>query len=481
MSNLPVLWVPPVTPPDPDERPPKRRGNRGVLVAAIAIVGLPLLAVAVHGTVWTPAEATDAVAESASAVQAVRPAATDATPLPKPLPLRVATGPSPETSGGNQPYIAGPLPPKAAPAPADRATPPMPSAAVPAPRTAIGPDGRPVRVIGIDRPSADMAQGEPPREIPERRTKDDTATAPATAATVVPAPVAPVVEPAPAVTAAPIAPATPRGSIEATRGDVAEPAAPPPSTRSAETPAVVKAAPETPVAAPAAPVSVPEAPIAETAAPVSTPAAPAVDEAAPSHPSIVVAPAAPRASAPSVVRVGPPEPGPVVRVPPAQAAETPAEALAPAPVSPPSTKAEAMPRPVPLPPKRIARPAEPRAVDPGESGDFADRLAAIRRAESHRAVERRRPAEPPPAYEDDEEVVVVPRRHWGWIPPFFGGERRGPVLRSYEAPPRVVTERAVRGENCHYHAWPTEDMAFHRTVRCHWHRDAEDASIRYVR
>lgn len=482
MSNLPVLWVPPVTPPDPDERPPKQRGNRGVLVAAVAIVGLPLLAAAVHGSVWTPVETTDAVAATSSGT-APAAAEVEATPvaLPKPAPFRVATGPSPETSGGNQPYIAAPSPPTAPKAPATPVAQPAPTssaptvaapapAAPPAPRTAVGPDGRPVRVIGIDRPSADMAQGEPPREVSERRTKDDASSAPTpatpAAAAAMPAPVAPTSEPAPAAVAAPIAPAAPRGSIDTPRA-----AAAPSVPNESDGPAVVKAEPEKP----AVPGGAPEAPLAEKAAPV-------VDEPAPTKPSIVVAPAAPRAETPSVVRVGPPDPGPVVRAPPAQAVEAPAEAVPATPASPPPAKAEAMPRPVPLPPKRVARPAEPAAADPAGSGDFADRLAAIRRAESRRAAERRAVEPPPPAYEDDdEEVVVVPRRPWGWVPPFFGGERHGPALRSYEPPPRIVTERAVRGENCHYHAWPTEEMAFHRTVRCHWHRDPEDPSIRYVR
>ncbi|NLH79445.1 MAG: hypothetical protein GX458_01180 [Phyllobacteriaceae bacterium] len=139
----------------------------------------------------------------------------------------------------------------------------------------------------------------------------------------------------------------------------------------------------------------------------------------------------------------------------------------------------------------------------GTSGDFADRLAAIRRSEARRAVEvapraveapsrvvvdpppRQRVVRPQVVEEDpnvDEEVIVVPRRHWSLIPPFFDERPRRPALPSYDPPPsREAVDRAPRGENCHYHAWPTEDMAFHRSVKCHWHRDPNDPSIRYVR
>lgn len=432
MSNLPVLWVPPVAPPDPDERPPKRRGNRGVLAAAVAIVGLPLLAIAVYGAVGVSTEMSEpATAHAApSSPVAARPATVvEATPvaLPKAAPSRltVATGPSPETSGGNQPYIAAPPTPTPPASPA-----PSPTVEAPKARAAVGADGRPVRVIGIDRPSADMAQGEPARAIPERRTKDDAAPAPATVAT-------------------PITPATPRGSIDGSMGAAAG---------STPAPVVTTAEPDGPIAAKPAPVVAPSAP---------------------AKPTVVEAPAAPQ-DAPSVVRVGPPEAGAVVREPPAPVTAKPAEATTPQSVAPPATTAEAKPRPVPLPPKRATAPAERREVDGAGTGDFADRLAAIRRAESRRAVEARKIA--PPVDETDEEVIVVaPRRPWGWVPPFFQDRPRGPVLRPYEAPPRTVSERDLRGENCHYHAWPTDEMAFHRSVRCHWHRDPEDPSIRYVR
>ena len=89
-----------------------------------------------------------------------------------------------------------------------------------------------------------------------------------------------------------------------------------------------------------------------------------------------------------------------------------------------------------------------------------------------------------PLPEDEEDVIVAappPReQRWGFVPPFFGGPR-GEVLRPFEAPPREAMRREVRGENCHYHAWPTEDMAFHRGIRCHWHQDPGEPSLRYVR
>ena len=54
-----------------------------------------------------------------------------------------------------------------------------------------------------------------------------------------------------------------------------------------------------------------------------------------------------------------------------------------------------------------------------------------------------------------------------------------PALRSWDRPDRVAG--APHGESCHYHLYPTDDMAFHREVRCHWHEDPRDPSIRYVR
>ena len=418
MSNLPVLWVPPVSPPDPDERPPKRRGNGGVLLAATAILGSLLAIVAVSGSVWTSDPVAAPAEKTALAVTDTVPADAReaAVPLPKPAPTRtqVATGPSPETSGGNQPYIASP------PAP--------PAQTGPGARTAAGPDGRPVRVIGIDRPSADMAQGEPSRDVAERRTKDDLAPVrvPAPASASVPA--AP--EPAPAITAA-----TPRGTID----------------EAPSSPAPQVAAPSSPAPQVAAPSSrEPQTGAASSREP---------QIAAPAEAPVVAAP-----SSPSVVRVEAPS---VPQGPDAVSAE-------PAPAG---SAATVVPETVPLPPKRVAPPPTPRAASAERGDDFADRLAAIRRAEGRRAVEAR----PPPPDDDEEEIVVAPRRRWGFVPPFFDERPRGPVLRPYEAPPRVVTESAPHEENCHYHAWPTEDMAFHRTVRCHWHRDPDDPSIRYVR
>lgn len=409
MSNLPVLWVPPVTPPDPDERPPKRRGNLGVLLAAVAIVGVPLLAVTVFGETAPKTPPRTEVVEAETTKPATPPAAPSVAAAPSaPAP---SLGPAPDTSGGNQPYIAGvpaasPAPASGAaetakpsePAPAVSASPATPSpapVAVEEARPATGPDGRPVRVIGLDRAPADAAP-----------------TAPST----------PVAAPAERAAVAPITPVEPRGAT-------AEP-----------------------------PASSPPAPVA--AAPVEAPATEPAPIVARSEPGV--------ATGGSSASVAP---------------STTPETVAP-------KAAEAKPARTPLPPKReapkTARAGEEtgRGASAGQAPDaFADRLAAIRRSEERRAAARA-PVEEPPVVEEDEEVVVVPRRGgWGFVPPFFADGPRRPALRSYDPPPprEAMGERAPRGENCHYHAWPTEDMAFHRAVKCHWHRDPDDPSIRYVR
>ncbi|WP_407050035.1 hypothetical protein [Methyloraptor flagellatus] len=94
----------------------------------------------------------------------------------------------------------------------------------------------------------------------------------------------------------------------------------------------------------------------------------------------------------------------------------------------------------------------------------------------------------PQAYYDDEEVVIERPRRWSLFPPYYYGDRpveRRPVLRPYEPEPRIRTYAEPRthyaGQNCHFHAYPVEGMPFHRDVRCHWHRDADDPSLRYVR
>ncbi|MER2605277.1 MAG: hypothetical protein ABTQ29_05570, partial [Siculibacillus sp.] len=54
MSNLPVLWIPPVNPPSPEDRPPRSNRLRGALLAAVALIAAPLLAWGVSGTVTSP-------------------------------------------------------------------------------------------------------------------------------------------------------------------------------------------------------------------------------------------------------------------------------------------------------------------------------------------------------------------------------------------------------------------------------------------
>ena len=249
--------------------------------------------------------------------------------------------------------------------------------------------------------------------------------------------------------------------IDKRTGDMTDPAAAAPPTRVAE--------PEKP--APAAPSAAVE------------PAAPrgSIVETAPSQPAAPQPPVAvaPQPAAPEKPAVAVQEPTPPVAAPPVEASR-------PTVLAPRAETKQAEPKPKPALPKReaVRTPSRdediPRA-DGGNGGDFADRLAAIRRDEARRAVERPRHVAPPEDYED-EEVVVVPRPRWGWQPPVFFDDRpRGPVLRSFERPAREASSRGPIGENCHYHAWPTEDMAFHRQVQCHWHRDPGDPSLRYVR
>ncbi len=414
-SNLPVLWVPPVTPPDPDERPPKRRGNLGVILAALVIVGLPLGAWATWTrTAGAPADATQQA--KVAEVETAAPAKPETPPA--------KAEPAPSTSGGNLPYIARPTQP-AAPAPNAAAQPapaappsPAPAATAEAP-VPLGPDGRPVRVIGIDKRSGDMT--EPAAAAPPTRVAEPEKPAPA-------APPAAAPSPSAAIAPAPVEPAAPRGSI-------------------------VEAAP------PQAPA--PQPPVAVAPQP-SQPEKPAV---------AVTEPAAPVAVPPSAA--------PTVITPPAEASRP----ATPAPKSAETKPTE--PKAKPVPPKREAARTPSRDEDipraDGGNGDFADRLAAIRRDEARRAVERPRYVPPPEDYED-EEVVVVPRPRWGWQPPVFFDDRpHGPVLRPFERPAREAASRGPVGENCHYHAWPTEDMAFHRQIQCHWHRDPRDSSLRYVR
>lgn len=413
MSNLPVLWVPPVTPPDPDERPPKRRSNKGVLLAAVVILATPFLAVAVFGgSKPAPVKTVEATTQPPVAVASETVAPVVAPPVAAPT----AIGPSPDTSGGNQPYIAAPV---AAPTPAADAD----KAAAEAPQ-AVGADGRPVRVIGLDRRPEDRG------ETVSRPARPPAAKAEAPAAerlVVVPAPDHVVTVPPPAKPEG-SAPAPVRIEAATPRGSIGEPVAP--------------------GAARVDPTPDPEPKAAASKATEPKPTPPRVAE--PKFPE-------PKITEPKVAE-------PKVAEPKAAAPK-----VASRPVEPDRSKA-------PLPPRRetAARPEGEMAPPAGADG-FADRLAAIRRAEGRRAVE-------PPPMADDEEVVVPARpRRWGFVPPFFDGAPRGPVLRSFEEPPREASRRDPRADNCHYHAWPTEEMVFHRTVRCHWHQDPDDPSIRYVR
>ena len=453
MSNLPVLWVPPVPPPDPNERPPKRRGNKGVWLAAVAIVALPLLALSVFGetkpkSAVAPTKVVEAETQAPAAPTATAPVEATTTSGAAAAPL----GPSPTTSGGNQPYIAGSAAVPSAPAPVEAAKPSAdpPQVAAPAaasapatpvgePKPALGADGRPVRVIGIDHPSADMAARPAPQTVETPRASED---------------------------AKPEAPATPAIAATEPRGSIAAPteAVPLPSP-----------APERPV------VASPSEPAVPTASD-STASEPAAAASAPAVPAVGATAATGRGGEVPSAETGKPVEN--------KSVETKSGA-APQPL--PSKRTATAPQPLPEPTKRA-----------GGGDDFADRLAAIRRSETRRPVEpaphavevpppaaqprsaaQPRPIRPQVVEEDpevEEEVIVVPRRHWGFIPPFFDDGPRRPVLRSYDPPPpREAMERAPRGENCHYHAWPTEDMAFHRSVKCHWHRDPNDPSIRYVR
>lgn len=373
MSNLPVLWVPPVTPPSPEDRPPRNRRTRNLLLGAAVLIATPLLIVAVLGQTGKGE--------------------------------RVAEGPS--TSGGSQPYIAAPATTPATgaqketpadPAPTAAAVPTTPAPTSPAPSPSTSATTTSARTEAAPEPTppttVNGADGQPVRVI-------DIGKRPGEAPTTVVA--------QPPVKAAPGEPAKPQDSR---------------------------------AAAPA------------TAAPIAPQAIrPSVDPTSPAKPA--TATATPNVTAPVT----------------GEAATT------------------AAPQSVPLPEKKpVARetttPRARVAVQPPADGrttsrdDFSERLGAIRRSESRRAVE----AEPPIVDEEDDGVIVVPRRRgWGFLPPLFGSdEPPRPALRSFDPPDRLVRNRPSRAENCHYHAYPTDDMTFHRDVRCHWHDDPNDPSLRYV-
>lgn len=388
-SNLPVRWVPPITPPSPEDRPPRRSGRHGLLIAAAAIAVSTVAAVALM---------------SGGAGS------------------RVAEGPT--TGGGNQPYLvtgASATPEKPASTTSEKpatatsdvsATPaaPPPSAArivePPASPTAAAPAAGPTPHDGVRVIDLSKKPGE------------------ANPSTVARVPVRPATSPA---SAAPRPAAPPRAaSQEAT-------AAPPPVTP----------------------------------APVPTPVAPTT----------------------TATRAAEPAPVPALRQTTDPAA---------------ATAASSEPRRRP----GTADGASPTSTT-GDRGDFADRLATIRRSEEGAVRRAEEPVAPrvlgapprwleaPPSVADEEDTRIVtpppmrePRRGWrrdweedgGPIPPAgIDDEPARPALRSFDPPGRVARDRSRDGENCHFHAYPADDMAFHRDVRCHWHDDARDPSIRYVR
>jgi hypothetical protein len=175
---LPVLYVPPVTPPSPEDRPPPRRRPRLALVAAL-LIGTPLLAWA---TLWLGFAAPEVVALAATPIEATRPADPAATTGTLRL-AEAATGPAagPATSGGSQPYLAG-----TAPSPKPE---PKPAASDPAS------EGAGVRVIDMNR-KAGTEHPAPPKpaptvatEAPAKPVATETPAKPADVAA--PAPVAP--------------------------------------------------------------------------------------------------------------------------------------------------------------------------------------------------------------------------------------------------------------------------------------------------
>ena len=397
MSNLPVLWVPPVEPPSPEDRPPPPRGRRGLLLAAVAALVVPVAAWALmggHGTDRAPGPGTSGGSQPYLMSTEDKAAAKPATPLPSAATAPTtspaapaASTPSPTPSApvetaATPPAASTPTPPLAATAPTT--TEPTPPAAPTIARGATpetGGDGQGVRVIDMTRPNGGShAVARPAVSLPDTA-REPTTRRPATAATTPSAPAA----------ASPASPAP--SSADGTA------AAPPASTT----------------------------------------------------------PAQPREAAPE-------------------------------------KKTAARPTTTPKP-----------ATSGPSSSDFADRLATIRRSEE--APPRVLGAPPryldvPPSVADEEDTrIVTPsmprderyapraRRDADWdddgrLPPAgIPGDDPPPrrALRPFDGPDRMVRAGAPRGENCHYHAYPSDDMAFHRDIRCHWHDDPNDPSIHYTR
>lgn len=95
----------------------------------------------------------------------------------------------------------------------------------------------------------------------------------------------------------------------------------------------------------------------------------------------------------------------------------------------------------------------------------------------------RGPAERPRVIEpEDDYLYGRPAAPFGFRPyAYVRPYREGPALRSFEPSPQFQYRRGGSDMGCHSHAFPTDDMRFHRDVQCHWHEDPADFSLRYVR
>ncbi len=389
MSNLPVLWIPPIEPPSPDDRPPVPRRSRGRLLAAVAVLVVPLSAWALIGG------------------------------------GNRSGAPGPVTSGGSQPYLTtdgkAPLKPDTLPTPTQTS-----------PTTTA--------------PVAASPSTEAPAASATSRTPSPTE--------------------APSATTATARPASPEGSSEGQGVRVIDMNKPNGGGHAIARPAV--SLPDT------AQAPTTRRPAAATSQPVtSQPASP------------------------------PPASSSTASAPPASPSASSTEASAP--IAPPrdqTTERKAATRQ-----PSVTAPAGAAASSAGAS-DFADRLATMRRSEEGTPRVLGAPPrylEVPPSVDDEEDTRVVtpslPRderydrpkyrrdsdSNWddeGPLPPAgIPGDDPAPrrTLRPYDTPDRIVRSGTPRGENCHYHAYPADDMPFHREVRCHWHEDPNDPSIHYTR
>lgn len=448
-NNLPVLWVPPVPPQAPENRPPRAGRRPQIVTLAALLIGTPILAWATMTGTDAPADRRDVATVATAAEATAKPvapqvaAAADVRKAPVPAPVRLAettitSGPA--TSGGSQPYLTD-APVAAKPKPE---TQPAKDAAAPA---AADAEGRPVRVIDINqrgdgdgpneaKPAAPPVATAAPQPAPEKAEPKPPVTPPTPVAEKTAAPTAPAAKPEPTPVAAPSPAVAAKSPSSSAPSELRSTIDTPPAAVGHGEAAAVAAPKPSDATAPGAKTATPAPEIATT---------PATEKPAAAKPATVTAAPKPASSATSVVTVAPPT-------------------------------APHKPAKVPEPRPRDTGPALAGGSDAAaraESRDFADRLATVRREEG-----RRLRAAPAPI--DDEEVVVVPRRGWSIFPSFEDEPPARPVLRAFEPPPRVA-ERPVAHSNCHFHAWPTEEMEFHRDVQCHWHRNARDTSLRYVR